>query len=446
MKNRYLALIWGVCLATSLVWASLASAGVVTVNLDTAILNAGKDPLTYNENENSILDSDEFAVISAILADTGAYHHDAVHSAWTQNRTRMGTDLGMFAGLYADALAAYMTLGDSVSVAGVVDTAAGVGLVVNPANYDLTNVSLLGGASDADADSKTNIQEYDLIAGTGGPSSAKRAQYITDILPAGGPAEGEPPAEGQPAEGEPVEPPVDYAALLNGSEGPLFAQLLGGGSLGTVLTALGWSSWADFDLEGLEYVIAGVRPMPGDGLPDAYQAALFAFALQSDNARYHATALAVFQHNKSVFLADVAALGALSPQLNLLGGFSNLWPALMSIDSGLLGTLNAIVVSLTGGATGLPSLVQYEVMDSASKASANLFAADGDYDGDGKTNLEEYETVQDAGGDIDKFVVAASDPNNLYLGNPELPAFGFAGLALLALLPVVRGVRTLRRM
>ncbi len=164
--------------------APKASAQAIIVDFDAAITSTTEDPATFEGNVNSILDSDEFALLAAILADTGKPQHTAVRAAWVQNRAQMTSDLGIFDSIYGTALAGYMTLGDATSVAAVVALAGGAGVTINPADYDLTQSVVLAYNADPDSDSLDNTTEYTAIAGTGGPSSAKRAQYIVDALTA----------------------------------------------------------------------------------------------------------------------------------------------------------------------------------------------------------------------------------------------------------------------
>ena len=59
-------------------------------------------------------------------------------------------------------------------------------------------------------------------------------------------------------------------------------------------------------------------------------------------------------------------------------------------------------------------------------------SAFGDADGDTKTNIEEWDEVMAAGGGIDTWLDAATDPDNFWAGNPDMPVAGILGLALLA--------------
>ena len=60
---------------------------------------------------------------------------------------------------------------------------------------------------------------------------------------------------------------------------------------------------------------------------------------------------------------------------------------------------------------GLSLSEGYEVFDVSLKAANEPYSALGDFDGDGATNLAEYNAVViDGGGAVDDFVAAAGDP------------------------------------
>ncbi|MBI2424037.1 MAG: hypothetical protein HYV27_14495 [Candidatus Hydrogenedentes bacterium] len=70
----------------------------------------------------------------------------------------------------------------------------------------------------------------------------------------------------------------------------------------------------------------------------------------------------------------------------------------------------------------------------SAKAAGEPLAADGDYDNDGLSNLDEFNAVITAGGDPALFAQAASDPSPFWAGNPALPTVDLTGLAAAALL------------
>ncbi len=116
-----------------------------------------------------------------------------------------------------------------------------------------------------------------------------------------------------------------------------------------------------------------------------------------------------------------------------------------SVMAGLLGssvemrtTWNAIFLSLTGGAVGLPNVNNYRIYGFA-KANDGAIAANGDLDGDGKTNLDEANEVIAVGGGMELFVKAATDKTNLWPGNPEIPVGTIATLGAITGILIVGG-------
>jgi len=72
----------------------------------------------------------------------------------------------------------------------------------------------------------------------------------------------------------------------------------------------------------------------------------------------------------------------------------------------------------------------YEVVHSPARLiSDEVFSDDGDLDGDGVSNVEEYDNVIESGGSIDDFAEATSDPN---LKGILMPVLGVLGLVVLA--------------
>jgi hypothetical protein len=107
---------------------------------------------------------------------------------------------------------------------------------------------------------------------------------------------------------------------------------------------------------------------------------------------------------------------------------------------------NPWVAAALGLSTGMRTAVcnllalnpdSYEVIKDVSKSLDEPFSADGDCDGDGASNLDEYVYVVAAGGDIEDFMMEAGEDNPLWPGNPALPAAGAASLALTCLLIVL---------
>ena len=154
---------------------------------------------------NGILESDEFALLGAILADASFYtpfgtSHWEIYQAWIQNYDRVMLDLGCCVGgseaifsMFPEVeylFAGYMTLGDQDSLAFpllIMDLVVNEPLVqqiVHDPNVmmpDLTLYSLkreyLAWCGDADGDGCSNLHEYEYFYPIGG-----RAAYIAAAM------------------------------------------------------------------------------------------------------------------------------------------------------------------------------------------------------------------------------------------------------------------------
>jgi len=182
------------------------------------------------------------------------------------------------------------------------------------------------------------------------------------------------------------------------AEGEAVAAALGG--------SLGLSpDYEDWDIEGWP-----ATPY-GDGMPDLWQLRLIADAYCNHQHRLHELVMSVYEANFATLLAD-------KPEV----AFS--WTAAaIGLSSDMRATICAIY--------GLdPS--HFQVVREPGKGIDEPFSASGDCDGDGNTNIEEYQYVIASGGDIDAFAVAASENSPFWIGNPEVPVAGVWGLVLLA--------------
>lgn len=233
------------------------------------------------------------------------------------------------------------------------------------------------------------------------------------------------------------EAPCAYAGVFNDpvtGQGPIFAGMLPlyWPDVAALLATHWMNDWETLDLEHLEAVVAATRSRPGDGLPDSFQMALVEYCLCNPNSRAHADTLAGFLHNKALFATDMSVLAAavgLGPE-DLAPQIRDLLPAMIGTSQAMKDTIHWLFLQLTGGLIGLPSYQQYVVFG-VGKTAEEPFSAEGDFDNDGIPNLDEYQAVIEAGGDMDLFVQAASDPYNLWPGNPALPATGVVALGLL---------------
>ncbi len=156
---------------------------------------------------NNMLESDEFALIAAILADPsydatarGGVSHQMVYDAWTQNFNQIRLDLGCCVGgpenvftMFPDIdylIAALITLGDQDSLAFPMilldlvvnnDTVAQLVHDPNVRMIDLDNYKLmreyLAWCGDADGDGCSNFSEYSHFKAQGG-----RAAYLNAAM------------------------------------------------------------------------------------------------------------------------------------------------------------------------------------------------------------------------------------------------------------------------
>lgn len=246
------------------------------------------------------------------------------------------------------------------------------------------------------------------------------------------------------------EAPCDYEGLINDldtGEGAVFMQLLP--SLAPVLSerfiALGWTGWAHVDLERFDEYLAGTIPSPGDAIPDYYQMALVEYVLCHSGNRWHDCIMSQFEANRNAFRDDVQWLAQNGwPGLAALNQCADFFAAMLGASAGMKSGMNAVVLEMTGGSSGLPHAADYHVfgINCGENALNQIFAAEGDLDGDGLSNFQEYEMVTSAGGGVSAFVVAATDPYNFWPGNPVLPGPGPAGLAILTIVLVAHAVRT----
>lgn len=172
--------------------------------------------------ENEILDSDEFALIAAILAAPdfdctafGGTSHEQVHNAWSHNYAQTYHDLGGGVGgnemllppgeLIPDIQWLFnvmMTLGDSDTMAfpmlimNLCVNDSTVRGIVNDTNLhvpDPTNYirlySYLGWCGDADGDGCSNLTEYQYYYPTGGRAGYLAAAMDPSVAPPGHPGD-----------------------------------------------------------------------------------------------------------------------------------------------------------------------------------------------------------------------------------------------------------------
>jgi len=245
-----------------------------------------------------------------------------------------------------------------------------------------------------------------------------------------------------------IDHPCPYSGLFSDPATGQSRPLLGlftefSHALAAAATGLGWTYSTEYDLEHIEEVIAGTRQTPGDGIPDAYEAALVERVLSHHEMRCHECVMQQFIANRFLFHTDIYAVD--------YGWDLDFWvgdvcAALLGTSGDMQRTFDALVLDMSGGAHGLAHIADYKVFGVGCEfpSAGEPFAASGDLDGDGLTNLEEYNMVRDAGGTMDAFAIAATDPFNFWPGNPALPGPGPAGLTALAALLALLGTRASR--
>ena len=207
------------------------------------------------------------------------------------------------------------------------------------------------------------------------------------------------------------------------------------------VVALGVSDWSGWDIEGIENYPPDA---PGDGLPDYAQAALIEYVACNEALDASSSMFAAMTTNKGLFESDVAALSATYPELATLATYKDLFAGLIGSSPEMKATVNAIILEMTGGGSGLPSLNEYVIFGSGGKGLP-WFAGYGNFDGDDLTNAEEWAAVLAAGKGLDEFLLAATDPNNFWPGNPEIPVAGVIGAGLLAGTLLIAAAHALRR-
>jgi hypothetical protein len=151
----------------------------------------------------------------------------------------------------------------------------------------------------------------------------------------------------------------------------------------------------------------------GDGMPDLWQLRIFADAYCNEYHRFHREATSAYEANMAALLAE-------KPEC------ANPWvAACVSLSTGM----RTAICNMFGLNSDL-----YEVVTNSAKSADEPFSANGDCDGDGISNYDEYLYVSSYGGDIEDFIIAAGENSPFWDGNPALPAAGGIAMALPCLL------------
>lgn len=170
--------------------------------------------------------------------------------------------------------------------------------------------------------------------------------------------------------------------------------------------------------------LGGVDPidMNGDGLPEALLFELVAWILADAQLPYHDQVAEAYTTNRGV-----------------LGDYPVMVPYRDCLAALILASEANILYLLANA--GLPS-EGYEVVRAA-KSPTEPLSGEGDLDGDGYSNAEEYSNVLAAGGTDADFLEAVLNP--LLHGGEQMPVAAWPGLALLLGLCGAAGVRVLRK-
>jgi hypothetical protein len=231
------------------------------------------------------------------------------------------------------------------------------------------------------------------------------------------------------------------------------------------LASLGFTDSSTYDLESVHLILGGVLPPPpegepaGDGWYDWFELRLVEFVLCNEAFWAHDMVSDLFRHNQDLFGLDMEDLYAQSctpenPEgdtgfLTVRDEFRNLIPALMLLSGAMRSTVDGILALGFGDTSApytiLPRIDSYATCCEGSKVTDELFGPDGDLDRDGILNTDEYASAMAATGDLEVALMAITDEDNFWPGNPALPATPLIGLAAMAATLFASGVLAIRR-
>ncbi|MCX6615023.1 MAG: PKD domain-containing protein [Acidobacteria bacterium] len=180
-------------------------------------------------------------------------------------------------------------------------------------------------------------------------------------------------------------------------------------ALAAALDLAGADTWIEWDLDS-------------DLLPDAAQIAMLAYVACTSWHPLSASTYEALDDNEVLWRAQFAADAGLLANAEFFTGMA-----------GLSADMQAALGTILGA-----NLSGYAIYGLPSKVEAPLFSAGGDFDGDGLTNLVEWDAVVAYLGEgasidavLDMFIDAVTDPGNFGPYNPDLPVAGIVGLGLL---------------
>lgn len=188
----------------------------------------------------------------------------------------------------------------------------------------------------------------------------------------------------------------------------------------------------------------GTGDLNGDGIADKYQLGMVCAGLANSI------------HGAGVDAAAVANITAIEASTLVDQGGEWWWGA--PVPLGLLATISSDWIdAIEAKYPALDGLLAPYTFDNEAKAAVEILAAEGDFDGDGVSNLQEFlgtlnEDSPLTAGSLDDLILATMELTTVTEGawpwldsNPALPVGGGLGLGLLAAAAALGGALTLRR-
>ncbi len=172
---------------------------------------------------------------------------------------------------------------------------------------------------------------------------------------------------------------------------------------------------------GHDYLTAD---LDGDGLPDRFQMGLVAYVLSVRTHPYSNLVLSLYEQTIAELQGESNYAGQFAPYQHALAALmvtSQDMIALWSAQYALAGVYTSFTIS---------------------KSPTEVFSGQGDLDGDGVNNQQEYQNVVSIGGDINQFMDSATDPINNGKALPTLDAWA---LILLAAMIAAAGLYQYRK-
>lgn len=351
-----------------------------------------EDPMTADLDQNRIVDYAHALLADALLWCTNTPHYQEVATAYAINNIAAKACLDRLweglsqkywslpveqgIGLLVDldkvehALTGLITLGEPAGVAmmkALFDEANTYlnpddQIEVNPGDFDLSAVSIIGSLGDADDDGVCNLSEYNAA----GHDLAGFAAFAANALNAastanGGGCDAEESNNGE----EPAQCPI--LAQIDAEGAALYA---------IIAPSEGWNA-ADYD---------------GNGMTDSWEAALLADVLCDPGFPHYQEARKKYTGNLQRLLAD--------DQYSLVQNYVHVLAALMTVSSSFSEKMTK----------GLQLSGFYYPYREPPVTGEQVLSGGGDPDSDTLTNKIEYMQVRNAGGTREEYVLAAKTP------------------------------------